>query len=349
VARRLRPDHIYVPYGEGLAQMAGVASLIGLRLFPRDAEAEVLLMRGGYKYPAESRRRRLLNATAPRLIDRGPWARIHHLNTDDLAVLRRQARTPNRYRLMPDPADPPPATTAIESRRRLGIPEDGRYIGCAGGIDRRKGMHLIIRAFLASTSSLRADDRLLLAGPVEAQIRSILENEAASAVQEGRIIVIDRPLTAEEFGYALKSMDVVATPYPQFCHSSSIVIHAASCERPVLGSNIGWMQRTIQECQLGWTCNVRDAVQLRTELVRALDASAEFEPSERSRRFVDFHSPDNFRAHWMLRLRERLNLPADQNLVTWDSVLQEEAPALTRPFSSPVTPDEKQGSIRSPT
>jgi hypothetical protein len=81
------------------------------------------------------------------------------------------------------------------------------------------------------------------------------------------------------------------------------------------------MGRTVRDFQLGVVCNVRDSRALCTELVRSLDASEAFRPSEAARRFVAYHSVANFRAHWTLRLRERLNLPPDENLLPWESVI----------------------------
>jgi glycosyltransferase involved in cell wall biosynthesis len=326
VARRLRPDHLYVPYGEGIVQAVGLAALAGRRPWSRATEAEVLLMRGGYQYPVENFRRRILNRVGPRTIALGSWTRVHHLNPDDLAVLKRyDSNGPGRFRLMPDPVEPPSGATKSELRRRLGIPEAGRYVGCAGGIDRRKGMHLLIRAFLECRSQLRPDDRLLLAGPIEPEIRTILEQEAADALAAGQISLIDRPLTATEVGLALEAMNLVVTPYPAHAHSASVVIRAAAGGVPVLGSAIGWMQRTIREFQLGATCSVRDRDAFRAELLRGLEGSEAFQLTAAAQRFVTYHGVANFRAHWNMRLRQRLNLPADENFLPWEFVLNGEA------------------------
>jgi glycosyltransferase involved in cell wall biosynthesis len=320
LASRLTPDHLYVPYGDGLAQAIGLARLSGQRAWSQKTEAEVLLMRGGYRYPAENIRRRCTNFVGPRAVTAGPWTRIHHLNPDDLAVLKRLSGERDKYRLMPDPVQPPPTENKSELRRQLGIPTTGRYVGCAGGIDRRKGIHLLVRAFVAIRGSLRADDRLLLAGPMDETVRTIVANEASEALAEGRIVVIDRPLSATEVVAALAAMDLVATPYPAHPHSASIVIQAAACGRPVLGSSIGWMLRTIRDFGLGATCNVCDHDELCTSLSSSLDASETFRPSEAAHRFVAFHGVENFRAHWLSRLRERRNLPKDPNLISWESV-----------------------------
>ena len=72
----------------GIIQAVGLAPLAGRRPWSRGAESEVLLMRGGYRYPAENYRRRILNRLGPRATALGDWTRIHHLNPDDIAVLQ---------------------------------------------------------------------------------------------------------------------------------------------------------------------------------------------------------------------------------------------------------------------
>jgi len=317
---RLRPDHLYVPYGDRLAQMVGVRNTLGGGLAV-GVESEVLLLRGGYRYRPEGRRRRLLSWLSPRLIRRGPWSRIHHLNPDDLEVLAGGDDASGRYQLMPDPVEPPPTIGHVEARRQLALPEDGRYLGCAGMIDVRKGIDLLLAAFDEAKPALRPTDRLLLAGPLDATIRSLVEGRYRDDVQSGRIVFVDRLLTPEEIGCAMAAMDVVCTPYPQHQHSASIVIRATAAHRPVLAAKIGWMERTVPRFGLGITCNVHDRGGFARAIPASLDAAAGFEVSEAARRFVQFHSVPNFTLHFTERLRERLGRPAEPSMIRWQWVL----------------------------
>jgi hypothetical protein len=119
-------------------------------------------------------------------------------------------------------------------------------------------------------------------------------------------------------------MDAVATPYPRHLHSSSIVIRAAAGQRPVVGNAIGWMKRTIPQFELGAVCDVDSEQALCRTLVRTLDASAGFQLAPAARRFVAFHSAENFARHWTRRLRERVGLPEDQQLISWTDVVGDE-------------------------
>jgi glycosyltransferase involved in cell wall biosynthesis len=235
-------------------------------------------------------------------------------------VLRRgESETRGRYQLMPDPIEPAPGATKIEARLALDIPENGRYIGCAGMINRSKGIDLLLAAFRSAQKDLRVNDRLLLAGRIAPEIQALLEGEFAGDVDSNRVVLVDRKLNETEMNLAVAAMDVVCTPYPNHIHSASIVIRAAAAGRPVLGSAIGWMDRTIHRFRLGGVCDVSDREGFAKAIIAAVDASARFAPTEASRRFALFHSGNNFAAHWTARFRERLGLPPLER-VEWDWV-----------------------------
>jgi hypothetical protein len=86
------------------------------------------------------------------------------------------------------------------------------------------------------------------------------------------------------------------------------------------------MQRTIAQFELGSTCNVLDPVAFANAIPARLDAANGFTTSEAARRFAAFHSARNFTLHGTARLRERLGLPADQAVLSWDWVLSALSP-----------------------
>jgi glycosyltransferase involved in cell wall biosynthesis len=319
--RRLRPDHFYVAYGDDLVQVAALQQMMR-RSWPDSTESEVLLLRGGFQYPARNLATRLIKRTSPWLLRHGPWNWIHHLNPDDLEVIRGgDENIYSRCSLMPDPVEPPSPLTKADARRAMNIPQDGRYIGCAGLINRVKGVDRLIGAFRAARADVRPGDRLLLAGPVDDELRTILSRDFADDIASDRLVMIDRLLSGDEIATAVSAMDVVATPYPRHQHSSSIVIRAAAGGRPVVGNSIGWMKRTIPRFALGAICDVTDEDAFRRALVRALDDSANYQLTPAASRFVKFHSAENFVRHWTKRIRERLGLPEDELLISWADVV----------------------------
>jgi glycosyltransferase involved in cell wall biosynthesis len=259
---------------------------------------------------------------SPGLIRIGPWDRIHHLIPEHLAALRSAGGDmQQRCRLMPDPVEPAANVTKTAARRELGIPETDRYIGCAGMIDARKGIDRFLAAFRMAEPSLHEDDRVLLAGPIAPEIRSLLEHELKDEVQRKRVVLVDRPLSEAEMNLAVAALDVVCTPYPTHIHSASIVIRAAAAERPVLGSAIGWMERTICRFGLGRVCDVSNRESFAGAIVASLAAAEHHVPTEASRRFAAFHSGRNFAAHWTAHIRERLGLPPEER-IEWSWVTE---------------------------
>jgi glycosyltransferase involved in cell wall biosynthesis len=318
----LRADHLYVAYGDGLTTVAGLARVLGRRFWPESIGAEVLLMRGGYQYPQRKLAVRLRDRVAPNLIGRAPFDRVHHLDSDDVDALRAaNLSLSSRFRLMPDPIERLKLVSHGDARRSLGIPEKGRYIGCAGLLDARKGIDLLLRAFAAVRGRLAPDDRVLLAGLVQPEIRAVIEHELPKEMRQ-QIVTLDRFLSTAELNTAIAAMDVVCTPYPHHLHSVSIVIRAAAARRMVLATGIGWMHRTVRQFSLGRTCDVRDIPTFADAIVSSLRESESFIPREASRRFIEFHAADNFASHWVAHLRERLGLPLERALIEWDWVLE---------------------------
>ncbi|MEX2219331.1 MAG: hypothetical protein WD749_11320 [Phycisphaerales bacterium] len=311
---RHRPDHVIVMYADGVGQALALRRLRGRRVFPRAVEAEALFLRGGFAYPGGSVRRRAFARAAWALAERAPFTRFHHL--DPLVFERLD---PSKWNLMPDPVESPPPEPAPAARRRLGIPVEGRYIGCAGMMDARKGVDLLLAAFAGA--GLRADDRLLLAGPHDAPIRALLAGPYAPLVRAGRVVSLDKFVSGDVFTGAIAAMDVVCTPYPAHIGSASIVIRAAAAERPVLGASRGWIGWAVRTMGLGWTTGVGDAAGLAGSIRTALEGAAGWRRPEIGARFVLFHSPENFARAWCVGLRRRLGLPPEAGLIAWEWVV----------------------------
>jgi glycosyltransferase involved in cell wall biosynthesis len=333
---RARPDFLYVPTADGLSQLLGVAGMLGRRTLPRGLHSEALLLRGSFAYPAAGWRQRVqARLSWAAAAQAAPWSVLYHLDPIVYDRERRDRSTEaesGHLRLMPDPVEgrkPSPARDAsrAEILRRLGVPPDGRYVGTAGLLDRRKGVDLLIRAYADARrrGQLADTDRLLLVGRPDPAIAAMLSGETEPMVRSGHVQVIDRFLDTADFVDAISAMDLVVTPYPRHIGSASIVIRAAALGRPVLGSDFGWIGYVVPRFGLGRTVNVNDPAAFAAELAQSLDDSPAYRPPEAARRFAQFHTPENFRATWTEVLRERLGLPPAPGRVTWDLVLDEAA------------------------
>lgn len=309
-----RPEHVWIPHLDGLALALG--SFFGKRRWP--CEIQGLLMHGGFAYPGLPLKKQ--------------WAwqmermRLRSMNLHTLFVLDaivfdylRQRAAASELELMPDPIDPPLGIGALAARRLLGIPEEGRYIGCVGYADRRKGCDLLIRAFAAAR--LGGNDRLLFVGRMSPTVARLAGPEIQTLKAAGRLIHIDGYVDSQRFLAGLEALDVVVTPYPQHVGSSSIVIRAAAAGRYVLGAEYGWVGDAIRRFGLGQTTQVRSIPKLAQAIADSLEAFPSHHLGESAARFVNFHSAANFAATWTSRLRHRLQMPPSPLAVAWDTVI----------------------------
>jgi glycosyltransferase involved in cell wall biosynthesis len=318
-----RPDHVWVPFADFLTEYLGVQSMLRRRpLWSNGVEAEGLYFRGRFAYPVERWQKHFTRALARFLIPHANWNVLHWLDPIALEALRRAApEQAVRHRLMPDPVEKVSPLDPQTARATLSIAEDGRYVGCVGVLNRRKGIDLMLAGF--RRARLASTDRLLLAGPMDGATRQLLEQEYGDLLRANRIITIDRNLSVADVMLAVSACDLVCVPSPFQMGSSSFVIRAAAARRPVLTADFGWMGWTVPRFKLGWTTNVRDAGGFGSRLQPSLDAASGWTMCPAADRFVHYHSAANFAAHWTARLRDRLQLPPDDRLVSWEWVLDE--------------------------
>jgi len=313
VLKNTKVDHVYIPYADGMTQIAGLLAKPGLFSLPKGTVAEALTMRGTYAYPgADKFKARLML----RALEWSPWNKIHLI--DPLAyrfVHKNLPRLAKRCPLLADPIETRPGIDRKLARRLLGLPEDGRYLGCIGEIDSRKGGELLLRAF--KRAKLEETDRLYLAGRLTQPVRDVLNNELGEEFRAGRIITPDRYLTEDELNWATSALDVVVTPYPGFVGSASIVIRAAAAGRVVLGNDYGWMGYVIPTFKLGRVCDATNVDVLADAFPQKLDKAMTYVPDPISMELSRFYSIDNVRAGWTAGIRQRLGLPPRAGTVEW--------------------------------
>jgi glycosyltransferase involved in cell wall biosynthesis len=320
-AVRAKADHVLIPHADQLISGAFMARLAGRGLAPKGIPVEALFFTAGLADKGTSAagrfKRELIFQAAKRL----PLHRAHHLDPRVIERLAGQsgADQAGMWRLMPDPVEAPDQFDRGVARKRLGLEQSGKFVGCVGMIDQRKGCDQLIEAFVAA--DLPADWRLLLVGSHDDRVRQLLGGIHASHVAAGRIVSIDRFVSTPELMDALVAMDLVCTPYPSQNASASIIIRATAAHRPTLGASFGWIEAMVPRFGLGWTCDVLDRGAFTRALREACEASAGWTISEAAERFVRFHSPANFQAAWVREIRARRGLaPLPER--TWSWVLE---------------------------
>lgn len=316
--RCVRPDHAYVPYGNCLARTAALPFGLTATLARCGAEAETLILSGRYLQQTQTTWRRIRRRALLNLIAAGPWRRVFHHDEAALEHFHRHGgRMADIGALMPDPCTATPDTPRDEARLALGLPVLGRAIAVVGLIEPRKGVRVLLDALRRCGDRLRRDDRLLLLGRVAPDVKALLRDRHADLVRSGRVVAIDRQLSAAEFGCALRAADVVATVYPTHPYTSSILVAAAAARRPVLASDNGWIGRTVRSFRLGRLCRGHDPAEVAHALTAALNTASEHRLTSAAGRLVRYSSDANYVAHWTGRLRERLGLGPSPDLVPW--------------------------------
>jgi hypothetical protein len=293
--RRARPDYVLSTTSDLLIKPMAIYQLMGRRPIPGGVPAEVCLHSTLRSPAATGLKGRFKDSTLVAAL-RHAAAKVHMVNARDYEWLREEGGSlGRRVSLLPHPVPPVPRLDKREARRRLGVPEDGRYMGLAALIDHRKAVAEMLAAFRAGAP--RADDRLL------------------------RIILMDRFIEDVVADTVLQALDVVCIPYPGSLVLSSAMLHGVAAGRPVLVNDSGWMRMMIRRFGFGWTCEMNDHDSFTRGIRQALETGGEYVESEATRRLLAFHDPANFAACWVDGIRERMGKPPAER-PTWPWVLE---------------------------
>jgi glycosyltransferase involved in cell wall biosynthesis len=124
----------------------------------------------------------------------------------------------------------------IASRRALGLPEDARLIGTAGGLYRDKGIAALYDAWRLLEGEM-ADLHLVLAGP----------HEASLPPPQGERVHSLGPLPHARVAELFASLDVgvmciIDTPFGRYCFPQK-AYEMLACNLPVVAADVGAMGR----------------------------------------------------------------------------------------------------------
>ena len=321
---RHQPDHLYVPWGDGITQLLAFRRLRGMLAWPPEMEAEAVFHRSSQSYPSGTLSERIKKRGSRWALLRSPFS-LHHF-VDVLEYDWWRAHGEGRARLLPDPVETE-QTDKSTARQLLGIPTEGKYIGTVGAIAAKKGCLEILQA--VAEGSVAPDVRVLLLGGHSDEVRQALKTRFVELVDQGRVISIDRYVELEELNRGLAAMDVVFVGYQDHVGIASVVLRAAAAQRPVLMGHFRWGKRVGSEFNLGWNVDFSDQRQLAKTLRTALGQIEEWEPSQAGQLLVQFHESQNFGASLTRRLRERLGVGQHANLVPWEDVRKADQSSLT--------------------
>lgn len=299
----LRPDAVWIPFVDRLAQVAGLMRCINKPLLPRDLPIPVvgLIFRGAYAYNLNTRLGTIKDRISLKLATMAP---LHALYTpDNLLYKFLENQGCVHARLMPEPVQVPILPEGLNLCAELQLPVDptARFIVSLGGQNRRKGVDLLIKAFLKSKPG--PEDYVVLAGKLDADIVAVIEENRNHPLFQ-QLIVHDELLTDEHLEYYLAVADFIAVPYPEHIGSSSFVIRAAASIKPLIAANTGWIGHTTEQYNLGFTCNVSDISQLSDLLSQVFSNEKRVEQLDSDfNTLVQFHTVENFKNTWLESLQ----------------------------------------------
>ena len=173
--RSWQPDHTFIPYADGLAQLL-VAMRWPTSMLGRSSEIEGILMRGRFSYPPNRWYDEILAAAWLTAMGLSPLSVLHHLDPIPYAALRKWGSALDRLsQIIPEPVEAIQHLEKVEARRKLGIPLEGRYLASLGPIDVRKGIVQLLQAF--AQAKLGTNDRLLVMGKLDPEVRVLISEQ----------------------------------------------------------------------------------------------------------------------------------------------------------------------------
>jgi glycosyltransferase involved in cell wall biosynthesis len=158
-----------------------------------------------------------------------------------------------------------PARDRAESRRVLGLPNDGHVTLCSGALRRYKNIEGLIDAFAALPLAQRGT--LLVAGRARDRVYALELRQRASAVAGVRLD--ERYIPDAELPFYLGAADLVALPYHKMLTSAMLML-ALSYARPVLAPALGPVAELISDGHEGLLYAPGAPAALTETLARAL-------------------------------------------------------------------------------
>ena len=312
---RFQPDYLIATTADFESVVLAIRSVMRRRTFPKELHS-VGVFHYGYAGMATSLADHFKDGVYRFSWRFSPWSELRIVNPLFYEALRKSEKVaPARLSVLPHPVKRFARIEKAAARETLGIPVDGRYLGCAGIVDRRRAIPELLAAFREATS-LRTD-RLLLAGCLCEPYKALIERDFADLQRDQRLIVLDRYLTESELNAGLCALDVAALTYYPRPNLSANLLEAVAAHRPVIADSSGYTGMAVKRFDLGWSCDIRDPASLASTIHTALEASGEYRPSARTERLMAFHDPKNYAASVLSALYVSVGL-ASPELKTWE-------------------------------
>jgi glycosyltransferase involved in cell wall biosynthesis len=303
---RSKPDRVYIPTADGVAQWFGWLRMVLPSRSLRPSSMEILLMRGHDSLKTDSRLRTRLRRLWLRTGLKNCGATVVHALDDQIAEIIHAVFNDGVYvSRIPEMSTQRSMRSREQARRFLGLQSvSGPLIGFLGLQSKRKGFDLLLRTFMATLD--KQNGELLLAGrrdrETESELIKCLSNPEAAA----RIHCIDGFLSEDTLGASLDAADIVAIPYPSHSGSSGMLVDAAAANKMVLASNFGWIGKMTRDYGLGITCDVNDGPAFGEAFIQAITQRETGVHSDKRASFVRRNTKENFQRAWVESIEREL-------------------------------------------
>ncbi|MCU0549098.1 MAG: glycosyltransferase [Leptolyngbya sp. Prado105] len=159
-------------------------------------------------------------------------------------------------------------------RQQLQISSNRHVFLLFGELSDRKGVHQTLNALKLLPKEVEPSIAIVFAGPVDADSESIhAEVEHLRQSTQLEIALYDRYIKGNEVQQFFELADTVLALYQKHVGMSSILLHAAAAEKPVISTDYGLMGAITQKYQLGWAIDSTNPAQIARSLSRAVDQS----------------------------------------------------------------------------
>lgn len=221
------------------------------------------------------------------------WSTLMFVNPFIYEYLKSQKSfAQKRISLLPDPVPVNLPIDSVEARRLLGIPNDGLYLGFVGMMDGRKAIPELLAAFAHAKADTSC--RLLLMGKMQPAFSKLLETEYAHLINSGRIIVMNRFLSAEEVHWGYAAIDVHTLLQYRRMNLSANLLKAVAYGKPVVVDSAGYTGIISQRFAFGQVCDVKSLQSTSDAIKRAIESVSSYVPTVQAERLKVFHHPDNY-------------------------------------------------------
>ncbi len=317
VISRVKPDAVYLPTGDGVAQSLAFGKLACRRTGLSRVHCEALLIRVPAAYGMDTRSPFLTKVAFQAM----PFDVVHYIDpvAFDWVLNNVGSRAGRKARFIADPIEPIPLLNRSDACAKLGLPESRKLIMSVGLQDHRKGVDYLIKACARWKPTGPAS--IVLAGMLSPQIKELLTRQYRYLVDDGRLIVLDRYLSNDEINACCAAGDLITTPYRPHPHPSAIVLYAIHAGKMVLAANNGWFSYMVPKFALGRLCEPQDPELLAESLNRALHEAEGYQVSPAAKRLVEFNRSENFVRQWRQELSKLMGKREQARIPDWNWVL----------------------------